>query len=138
MRKGREPIVTGASVIGIKYKDGVMLCADCQACYGSSRKFKGFSRLARVNDKTALGTGSLTSCIAATGEMSDFQAIVEFFQEKSLTDETQEDGTSFLTASHYAAYLSTNFCDPYRRMDLSPTTSHGPAVQHHACGWVRC
>lgn len=52
---GRSPVVTGSSVIGVKYQDGIMLCADMQASYGSSRKFKNFSHIARINDKTALG-----------------------------------------------------------------------------------
>ncbi len=37
--------------------------------------------------------------------MSDFQAIVEYFQQKDLADSTQEDGVKFLSANDYAAYL---------------------------------
>lgn len=54
------PIVTGASVIGVKYNDGIMLCADTQASYGSSRKFKGFCRIAKINDKAAISNTSIT------------------------------------------------------------------------------
>ena len=43
--------------------------------------------------------------LACTGEMSDFQAIVEYFREKDLADATQEDGVQFLTAKDYATYL---------------------------------
>ena len=38
--------------------------------------------------------------------MSDFQAIVEFFEDKNLNDCTQEDGMSFHSAKDYATYLS--------------------------------
>ncbi len=48
--------MTGSSVLGVKYADGIMFCADTQASYGGSRKFKGFSRIARINDKTAIST----------------------------------------------------------------------------------
>jgi len=44
--------------------------------------------------------------VACTGEMSDFQAIVEFFQEKDLADSIQEDGVSFHSAKDYGTYLS--------------------------------
>ena len=43
--------------------------------------------------------------IASTGEVSDFQAIVEYFQEKDLADSIQEDGVRFHTAKDYANYL---------------------------------
>ena len=35
MKRTQQPIVTGTSVLGIKYKDGVMLAADTLASYGS-------------------------------------------------------------------------------------------------------
>jgi len=31
-----------------------MLCADTQAAYGTNRKFKDFSRIAAIGEKTAL------------------------------------------------------------------------------------
>ena len=92
--------MTGTSVIGVKYHDGIMFCADTQASYGSSRKFKDFCRIARINDKTA---------IACTGELSDFQAIVEDFNERDLSDSIQEDGIRFHSAKDYATYLSIRY-----------------------------
>ena len=35
IKRTQQPIVTGTSVLGIKYKDGVMLAADTLASYGS-------------------------------------------------------------------------------------------------------
>ncbi len=115
--------MTGSSILGVKYADGVMLCADTQASYGSSRKFKEFSRIARINDKAAL---------TCTGEMSDFQAIVEYFNEKDLADAIQEDGIRFHSAKDYATYLSIfaparqngNLIN--RRVDLLQTPPNGP------------
>ena len=37
--------------------------------------------------------------------MSDFQAIAEYFQEKNLSDITQEDSVTFLSAKDYATML---------------------------------
>eukprot|EP00434_Breviolum_minutum_P038135 symbB.v1.2.033818.t1/scaffold4252.1/size42409/5 len=35
-----SPIVTGATVVGLKYKDGVILAADTLASYGSEARYK--------------------------------------------------------------------------------------------------
>jgi len=59
-----QPIVTGTTVIGLKYAGGVMLAADTLASYGSMARYKDFRRLSSVGENTILG---------ASGEMSDFQ-----------------------------------------------------------------
>ena len=59
-----QPIVTGTTVIGLKYAGGVMLAADTLASYGSMARYKDFRRLSSVSKNTILG---------ASGEMSDFQ-----------------------------------------------------------------
>lgn len=38
-----SPIVTGATVVGLKYKDGVILAADTLASYGSEARYKDVS-----------------------------------------------------------------------------------------------
>ncbi len=35
-----RPMVTGSSVVGIKYRDGVMLAADTLASYGNMARYK--------------------------------------------------------------------------------------------------
>ncbi|CAN0329823.1 unnamed protein product [Discosporangium mesarthrocarpum] len=40
-----RPMVTGTSVLGIKYKDGVMLAADTLASYGSLARYKSVERI---------------------------------------------------------------------------------------------
>lgn len=69
-----SPIVTGASVLGVKYNGGVMLAADTLLSYGSMAKTMDASRLVEV-DQTLIG---------ASGEFSDFQAIQEMLEAKSL------------------------------------------------------
>lgn len=58
------PIVTGASVLGIKYKDGIMIACDTLCSYGSTARYKEVCRMAKVGTSTIIG---------ASGEYSDFQ-----------------------------------------------------------------
>lgn len=59
--------VTGTSVIGLKYKDGVMVASDTNASYGSYAKYKGVTRIFKV----------APSClIASSGEYSNVQNVV--------------------------------------------------------------
>merc|ERR1712038_882845 len=73
----RRPIVTGTSVVGIKYSNGVMLAADTLCSYGSMAKYKNAERLISVNSKTLIGGG---------GEYSDFQAVTELLKRNALED----------------------------------------------------
>jgi len=80
-----QPIVTGTTVIGIKYADGVMLAADTLASYGS---------LARYNDVRRLQSVGKNTLIGASGEISDFQAIMEILDGMTREDINQDDGYS--------------------------------------------
>lgn len=62
----QQPAVTGTSVLGIKYKDGVMLAADTLASYGRLSKYRDTTRLVGVGQHTVVGAG---------GDISDFQHI---------------------------------------------------------------
>ena len=63
----QQPIVTGTSVLAVKYNGGVMLAADTLASYGSLARYKDVRRLQKVGDNTLVG---------ASGEISDFQSIM--------------------------------------------------------------
>merc|ERR1712137_602016 len=73
----RRPIVTGTSILGIKYSNGVMLASDTLCSYGSMAKYKNAERLISVNSKTLIGGG---------GEYSDFQAITQLLKRNALED----------------------------------------------------
>ncbi len=60
----RQPIVTGTSILGIRYKDGIMMAADTLASYGSLARFMDVRRLKDIGSNVVLG---------ASGDMSDFQ-----------------------------------------------------------------
>ena len=82
LERTRRPIVTGTSVLGIRYADGVMLAADTLCSYGTMAKYKDARRLVKVNSKTLLGGG---------GEFSDFQAITQLLKRNALEDQCTAD-----------------------------------------------
>lgn len=57
------PVNIGSSVIAMKYKDGVIIAADCAISYGSLQYVKNASRIEKIDSWSAF---------AASGEMSDF------------------------------------------------------------------
>ncbi|THG20504.1 hypothetical protein TEA_025248 [Camellia sinensis var. sinensis] len=61
------PYVTGTSVIGIKFKDGILMAADMGGSYGSTLRYKSVERLKSVGKHSLLG---------ASGEINDFQEIL--------------------------------------------------------------
>lgn len=77
------PYVTGTSVLGIKYKDGVLLAADTLGAYGSTKRYKSVERLKAVGKHTVIG---------ASGELSDFFYINTLLDELTTTDYTSDDG----------------------------------------------
>jgi len=104
----QDPIVTGTSVLGIKYKDGIMLAADCLASYGSLARFRDISRLHQVSSSTV---------IAATGDISDFQYIQEMLQ-KLVIEEYALDDRHKLSPAHFYEYLNVVMYN--RRTKLNP------------------
>ncbi|KIK59650.1 hypothetical protein GYMLUDRAFT_74098 [Collybiopsis luxurians FD-317 M1] len=92
----QQPIVTGTSVLAIKYKDGVMMAADNLASYGSLARFKDIQRLHPVGNNTVIGAG---------GDMSDFQYIQALLDQLMVEEFTEQDGHS-LGPSEIHEYLS--------------------------------
>nr|GEW71379.1 proteasome subunit beta type-4-like [Tanacetum cinerariifolium] len=75
----------GTSVIGIKYKDGILMAADMGGSYGSTIRYKSIERLRQVGKHTLLG---------ASGEISDYQEILKYLDELILHDNMWDDGNS--------------------------------------------
>ncbi|KAF9269098.1 proteasome endopeptidase complex beta subunit [Marasmius fiardii PR-910] len=92
----QQPIVTGTSVLAIKYKDGVMMAADNLASYGSLARFKDVQRLHPVGTNTVVGAG---------GDMSDFQYIQSLLDSLMIEEFTEQDGHS-LGPAEIHEYLS--------------------------------
>ncbi|XP_068645516.1 proteasome subunit beta type-4 [Aristolochia californica] len=79
------PYVTGTSVIGVKYKDGVVIAADMGGSYGSTLRYKSVERMKPIGKHSLLG---------ASGEISDFQEILRYLDELILYDNMWDDGNS--------------------------------------------
>lgn len=92
----QQPITTGASVIALKYKDGVMMAADTMVAYGSSLRFMDCERIHSVANNTLVG---------CQGEYSDFQAIKKNLDELEYDQLNQLDCGIELTPSQIASYM---------------------------------
>jgi 20S proteasome subunit beta 7 len=100
--------VTGTSVLGLRYKDGVMLAADTLGSYGSLARFMDIRRLAPVGDNIVVGAG---------GDMSDWQNI-QHMLDRLMVEEFNEDDGHKLTPAQVYAYLARTMYD--RRSNIDP------------------
>lgn len=93
----QSPIVTGTSVVAIKFNGGVVIAADNLASYGSLARFSDVERLRQVGSHTVVG---------ASGDISDMQFLYEKqIENLIIREEYQNDGHS-LRAKHIYSYLS--------------------------------
>ncbi|KAJ1983905.1 Proteasome subunit beta type-7 [Dimargaris cristalligena] len=102
------PVVTGTSVLGIKYKDGVMLAADCLASYGSLARFRDVDRLQPVGEHTVVG---------ASGDIGDFQYVQDLLEKSMIHEFYTADGHALATP-HIYSYLSRLMYQ--RRSQMNP------------------
>ncbi|KAF4679901.1 Proteasome subunit beta type-4, partial [Perkinsus olseni] len=103
-----QPDVTGASVLAVKYLDGIMMCYDTLASYGSSPRFTGVDRVTQVGNNTL---------VAASGEISDFQYLTDSLHDLENKDWLRDDGTE-RGASEWANYISRICCQ--KRGEMNP------------------
>lgn len=82
-----QPMVTGGSVVALKYAGGVMVGADTLASYGSLARYEDVTRMAPV------GTANDT-LVAAGGDYSDYQYIIKIIEAKSVQDFALDDGAT--------------------------------------------
>ena len=106
-RRTQQPIVTGTSVVAVKYKGGVMMAADTLGSYGGLARFKNISRITAVGTETLVGFG---------GDLSDFQYISDFLGKLTTREQCLDDGCthapqdihSYLTRVLYARRSNFN------------------------------
>lgn len=115
----QSPIVTGTSVIGVIYRNGVLMAADCLASYGSLARFRDVQRLSPVGNNTVLGT---------SGDISDLQALLESLQEIQIDEYTMNDG-HHLSPWNYHHYIAELMYQRRSNMD--------PLWNSHIVGGVR-
>jgi 20S proteasome subunit beta 7 len=102
-----SPIVTGTSVLGMKYDGGVLMVADMLGSYGSMARFKDIPRLKQCGDSTVVGAG---------GDLSDFQYIQDLLEELMEEDAVYEDGVKLTTKSIHS-YVSRVMYNRRSKMD---------------------
>ncbi|XP_065062068.1 proteasome subunit beta type-4-like [Rhopilema esculentum] len=85
-----QPLVTGTSVLGVKFNGGVAIAADMLGSYGSLARFPGISRISKVNNETVIG---------ASGDYADFQFLSEFLEMMMIENDVIGDGYSLSPAS---------------------------------------
>ncbi|KAK4103029.1 proteasome endopeptidase complex, beta subunit [Parathielavia hyrcaniae] len=110
----QSPVVTGTSVIAIKFKDGVVMAADNLASYGSLARFTDVKRLRPFLSTSVVGFG---------GDVSDMQFLdrhlAELAVDESYEHEHSEDpARSQLSAANLHKYLSKLMYR--RRNDFDP------------------
>ncbi|MCJ1254990.1 Proteasome subunit beta type-7 [Lignoscripta atroalba] len=104
----QSPIVTGTSVIAVKFKDGVVIAADNLASYGSLARFTDVKRLRPFNSTTIIGVG---------GDVSDMQYIDRMLNSLDVKENYGSAGHS-LNAKNLHTYLSKVMYK--RRSDVNP------------------
>ncbi|KAG7501378.1 proteasome subunit beta type-4 [Solea senegalensis] len=86
IRHTLTPMVTGTSVLGVKFSGGVIIAADMLGSYGSLARFRNISRLMKVNNSTILG---------ASGDYADYQHLKHVIQQMVIDEELLGDGHSY-------------------------------------------
>lgn len=80
-------MVTGGSVVALKYAGGVMVGADTLASYGSLARYEDVTRMASVGM-------SNDTLIAAGGDYSDYQYIIKMIEAKATSEFALDDGAT--------------------------------------------
>lgn len=79
-------MVTGSSVLGIKFNGGVMLAADTLGSYGSMARYRNLSRVLKVNDEVIMAAG---------GDYADFQFLKSIIEQNVIDEECRDEGFRF-------------------------------------------
>lgn len=107
----QSPIITGTSVLGIKFKDGIIMAADNLGSYGSLLRFNNIERMIKVGKETIVGV---------SGDISDFQQIQRILDELETDEEVYDnsEGENNLKAPHVHEFLSKVLYN--KRSEMNP------------------
>ncbi|KAI0017663.1 20S proteasome subunit [Xylariomycetidae sp. FL0641] len=110
----QSPIVTGTSVVAMKFKDGVVMATDNLASYGSLARFTDVKRIRTFADTSVIGFG---------GDVSDMQYLDRHLTELAIDEAYQsESGKHTLGARSLHKYLSKVLY--HRRSKFDPLWNH--------------
>lgn len=106
----QQPIITGTSVLALKFSNGVAIAADNMGLYGSLLRFTNIERLIRVGLETVVGI---------LGDISDLQHIERLLEQLETEEEVYDtDGGHTLRAPHIHEYLTRVLYN--RRLKMDP------------------
>lgn len=86
-KRTTSPMVTGGSLVALKFNGGVLVAADTLASYGSLARFEGVTRMAAVGMSNDM-------LIAAGGDHSDYQQMLKIIEQRSTAEYAFDDGAS--------------------------------------------
>lgn len=108
MKRTLYPSVTGTSVLGIRFNDGVVIAADKLGSYGSMARFRDLTRILKVNDKVVVG---------ASGDYADYQFLSEIIEQRVIDEECLNDGFGYTPASLFSWLTRVMY---NRRSNINP------------------
>lgn len=105
-----NPIVTGGSVVALKYAGGVLVATDTLCSYGSLARFEDVSRM------SAVGMAGDT-ILAAGGDYSDYQQMLKIIDARATEEYAIDDGASMAPSAlhHWLTRIMYN-----RRSKMDP------------------
>lgn len=109
MKHTTVPTTLGSSVLGIKFRNGVIIASDKRLTQHGYKKYNDISRISQLNKNTF---------ISCSGEYSDFQEITRMLREKADEDELFNSVDTFLGPEEFCNYLS--FCCYNKRNKMDP------------------
>ncbi|KAK0821684.1 Proteasome subunit beta type-7 [Friedmanniomyces endolithicus] len=115
----QSPIVTGTSVIAIKFKSGVVIAADNLASYGSLARFTDVKRLKPFNKKAVVGFGGDVSDMQYLDRLLSSLDVQENYSNGSSGDlDDKTENRTMMSAKNLHTYLSKVMYK--RRTDFNP------------------
>lgn len=105
----QSPAVTGTSVLGVKFKDGVVIAADNLASYGSLARFTDVKRIRTFPPNTVIGFG---------GDVSDMQYLDRLLQSLDIRENYLSSTEHVLNAKNLHTWLAKIMYK--RRSDFNP------------------
>lgn len=104
----QQPMITGTSVIAIKYNDGIVMAADHMGSYGSLLKLDDLQRIIPVGNDAVVGI---------SGDISDFQYLERILDDLQIEDSYDMENSN-LKANHLSEYLTRIMYN--RRSKMNP------------------
>lgn len=130
----QQPIVTGTSVIGLKFKDGVIIAADNLGTFSHAARIyyvlytnmlalsASYGSLARFTDVKRLRNFQDTSVVGFSGDISDMQYLNRHLTDLTLDENYSSPDKARLCAANLHRYLSKLMYN--RRSKFEPLWNH--------------